>query len=84
MVLKNQNMRIQLFCKSFDIFAEPKRGRNPWEVRQNSRTLIIEYFQYLSFCIMCISFWFLRLIFGGSTFFIVQGFDYNGFGWRGR
>lgn len=82
MVRQNQNMKIQLFYKSFDFSVEPKRGRNPWEVRQNLRTLTIKWFWHFGFCIMRISFLLLRRIFGGSTFLIVKGVDYNGFGWR--
>lgn len=38
MVRKNQNKKIRLFCNRIRIiFDEPKRGRNPWEVRQNAR-----------------------------------------------
>ncbi|GAB4541493.1 MAG: hypothetical protein Tsb0014_33490 [Pleurocapsa sp.] len=61
---------------------EPKRGRNPWGVRQNSRTKTNKYFPLLVFCIMRISISDLKLKFRGSTILTFKAIVDNGFeGW---
>ena len=64
--------------------VELERGRNPWKVRQNLRTLTIQYFQKSVFCIMRISFGDWKQILRGLPNKAVKGSDYNSFEWLSR